>query len=270
MGTIDYVSPEQIRGEQLDGKADQYGLACLLFECLTGTVPYRRRSDVAAIFAHLEDAVPIASEREAGLPVAVDAVLARGMAKQPEQRYRELRRARRRHPRCARPGRRRVRVAPPRARARRRRAARRGRDRDHGARARRRRSGAARVHGIADARRHAHEQGHRARGRRRPSRPARGDLRRGLDGRLPRRQPVALRAVGRQAGEDHLERRAARCRRARRQGVRGRGRPLPVGHRLALRRGDRRARGRDRPARVRDGLRAKGSSGRPGARSSSA
>ena len=49
MGTIDYVSPEQIRGEQLDGKADQYGLACLLFECLTGTVPYRRRSDVAAI-----------------------------------------------------------------------------------------------------------------------------------------------------------------------------------------------------------------------------
>ena len=87
MGTIDYVSPEQIRGEQLDGKADQYGLACLLFECLTGTVPYRRRSDVAAIFAHLEDAVPVASEREQGLPVAVDAVLARGMAKQPEQRY---------------------------------------------------------------------------------------------------------------------------------------------------------------------------------------
>ncbi len=87
MGTIDYVSPEQIRGEQLDGKADQYGLACLLFECLTGTVPYRRRSDVAAIFAHLEDAIPIASEREAGLPGAVDAVLARGMAKQPEQRY---------------------------------------------------------------------------------------------------------------------------------------------------------------------------------------
>jgi YVTN family beta-propeller protein len=87
MGTIDYVSPEQIRGEQLDGRADQYGLACLLFECLTGTVPYRRRSDVAAIFAHLEEPVPAASEREAELPAALDAVLARGMTKRPEERY---------------------------------------------------------------------------------------------------------------------------------------------------------------------------------------
>ena len=87
MGTIDYVSPEQIRGEPLDGRADQYGLACLLFECLTGTVPYRRRSDVAAIFAHLEEPVPAASEREAELPAALDAVLARGMAKRQEERY---------------------------------------------------------------------------------------------------------------------------------------------------------------------------------------
>ncbi len=87
MGTIDYVSPEQIRGEQLDGRADQYGLACLLFECLTGTVPYRRRSDVAAIFAHLEEPVPAASDREAGLPAALDPVLARGMAKRPEERH---------------------------------------------------------------------------------------------------------------------------------------------------------------------------------------
>ena len=52
MGTVAYVSPEQIRGEQVDGRADQYGLACLIFECLTGSVPYlgalRRRDDLRA------------------------------------------------------------------------------------------------------------------------------------------------------------------------------------------------------------------------------
>ena len=87
MGTIDYVAPEQIRGEPLDGRADQYALACLLFECLTGSVPYRARSDVAAIFAHLEEPVPRASERAADLPAAIDPVLARGMAKLPEERF---------------------------------------------------------------------------------------------------------------------------------------------------------------------------------------
>ena len=87
MGTIDYVAPEQIRGEPLDGRADQYALACLLFECLTGSVPYRARSDVAAIFAHLEEPVPGASERAADLPAAIDPVLARGMAKLPEERF---------------------------------------------------------------------------------------------------------------------------------------------------------------------------------------
>ena len=87
MGTIDYVAPEQIRGEPLDGRADQYALACLLFESLTGSVPYRSRSDVAAIFAHLEEPVPRPSEREAELPAAIDAVLARGMAKRSEDRF---------------------------------------------------------------------------------------------------------------------------------------------------------------------------------------
>jgi YVTN family beta-propeller protein len=86
MGTVAYVSPEQIRGEQVDGRADQYGLACLLFECLTGSVPYGGRSDVATIFAHLQEPVPKPSER-ADLPPAIDEVLARGMAKTPDERY---------------------------------------------------------------------------------------------------------------------------------------------------------------------------------------
>ena len=83
MGTVAYVSPEQIRGEQVDGRADQYGLACLLFECLTGTVPYGTRSDVAVIFAHLEEPVPPASGRPVELPAALDPVLGEAWPRSP-------------------------------------------------------------------------------------------------------------------------------------------------------------------------------------------
>jgi YVTN family beta-propeller protein len=87
MGTVDYVSPEQIRGDRIDGRADQYGLACLMFKCLTGTVPYEQRSDLAALFAHLEEPVPRASERATDLPEELDPVLAKGMAESPEDRF---------------------------------------------------------------------------------------------------------------------------------------------------------------------------------------
>jgi YVTN family beta-propeller protein len=87
MGTVDYVAPEQIRGDVVDGRADQYALGCLLFECLTGSLPFRDRSEVAAIFAHLQEPPPVPSERREALPPAVDAVLARAMAKAPEQRF---------------------------------------------------------------------------------------------------------------------------------------------------------------------------------------
>ena len=87
MGTIDYVAPEQVRGEQVDGRADQYALACLLFECLTGTLPFQRQSELETLFAHLEEPPPRASERRAELPAELDDVLARGMAKEPSERY---------------------------------------------------------------------------------------------------------------------------------------------------------------------------------------
>jgi outer membrane protein assembly factor BamB len=87
MGTIDYVSPEQIRGDAIDGRADQYGLACLMFKCLTGTVPYEQRSDLAALFAHLEEPVPRASERAPDLPEELDPILAKGMAQSPGDRF---------------------------------------------------------------------------------------------------------------------------------------------------------------------------------------
>src|SRR5262245_26056319 len=87
MGTVDYLSPEQIRGDEVDGRADQYGLACLMFKCLTGTVPYEQRSDLAALFAHLEEPVPRASERATDLPEEIDPVLAKGMAQSPDDRF---------------------------------------------------------------------------------------------------------------------------------------------------------------------------------------
>ncbi|MDP9491978.1 MAG: serine/threonine protein kinase, partial [Actinomycetota bacterium] len=87
MGTIDYVAPEQIRGLDVDGRADVYSLACLLYECLVGGVPFRRASDVAVIYAHLEEPLPKPSERAPTLPATVDAVLGRGTAKLPEERW---------------------------------------------------------------------------------------------------------------------------------------------------------------------------------------
>ena len=87
VGTIDYVAPEQIRGADVDGRADVYSLSCLLYECLVGDVPFRRASDVAVIYAHLEEPAPKASERAPALPAAVDAVLERGTAKRPDERW---------------------------------------------------------------------------------------------------------------------------------------------------------------------------------------
>jgi streptogramin lyase len=86
MGTVDYVAPEQIRGDDVDGRADTYALGCLLFETLTGSLPFAGASDVAVVFAHLEQEPPRASERAPALAPAVDEVLARAMAKDREER----------------------------------------------------------------------------------------------------------------------------------------------------------------------------------------
>jgi serine/threonine-protein kinase len=86
-GTVDYVAPEQIRSDAVDGRADQYGLACLLFECLTGDVPYRSGSGVGVLFAHLEEPVPLVGDRRVGLPAELDAVFARALAKSPGERF---------------------------------------------------------------------------------------------------------------------------------------------------------------------------------------
>jgi serine/threonine protein kinase len=80
VGSVDYVAPEQIRGGEPSSAADVYSLGCLLFHCLTGEAPYRRASDFAVLFAHLEEAPPEATARNPALPRAIDAVLARALA----------------------------------------------------------------------------------------------------------------------------------------------------------------------------------------------
>ena len=80
MGTIDYVAPEQIRGDEVDGRADVYSLGCLLYECLTGRQPFKRGNDAAVLYAHLEDEPPSTGG-------VADPVIAKALAKTPDDRY---------------------------------------------------------------------------------------------------------------------------------------------------------------------------------------
>ena len=87
LGTIDYMAPEQIEGRQVDARADVYALGCVLFECLAGSPPYRRESEVAILWAHIRDDPPALSEVRSGLPAAADRVLAKALAKDPADRH---------------------------------------------------------------------------------------------------------------------------------------------------------------------------------------
>jgi hypothetical protein len=87
VGTPAYLAPEQIEGKPVDGRADVYALGCLLYECLTGSVPFHRTSRLAAAWAHLEAEPPTASKERPELPVALDAVIAKALAKEPDDRY---------------------------------------------------------------------------------------------------------------------------------------------------------------------------------------
>jgi serine/threonine protein kinase len=86
LGTVDFMSPEQLRGQRLDARSDVYALGCLLFTALTGRPPFHRGSAAATITAHLESPPPRASDYP-GVPDEFDAVLARALEKDPERRF---------------------------------------------------------------------------------------------------------------------------------------------------------------------------------------
>jgi hypothetical protein len=87
VGTLGYVAPEQIRGERLDARADVYALGCVLYHSLAGAPPYQRESDEATLWAHLNDDPPSVHRRAPDVPQAFDDVLARAMAKDPDDRF---------------------------------------------------------------------------------------------------------------------------------------------------------------------------------------
>ena len=87
LGTIDYLAPEQIRGESVDGAADIYAATCVLCHCLTGQVPFPRDNEAAQLWAHVNASPPVPSQLVSSLPAAIDDVIARGMAKDPHDRF---------------------------------------------------------------------------------------------------------------------------------------------------------------------------------------
>jgi hypothetical protein len=87
VGTPGYSAPEQIQGRAVDGRADQYALACVAYQLLTGAAPFERDQGMAVLLAHLSEPPPPLSSRRPDLPGHADEVLARGMAKVPEKRY---------------------------------------------------------------------------------------------------------------------------------------------------------------------------------------
>jgi serine/threonine-protein kinase len=88
MGSYNYMAPERFTADEVTYRADIYSLACVLAECLTGSPPYRADSIERAVGAHLTAPPPRPSELQPGIPAALDQVIAKGMAKNPEQRYR--------------------------------------------------------------------------------------------------------------------------------------------------------------------------------------
>jgi CheY-like chemotaxis protein/predicted Ser/Thr protein kinase len=87
IGTPDYLAPEQIEGTRIDGRADQYALACVVHHCLAGVPPFERDSDLAILQAHLKDPPPPMTQLRPDLPPGVDRVLARALAKDPGERF---------------------------------------------------------------------------------------------------------------------------------------------------------------------------------------
>jgi serine/threonine protein kinase len=87
LGTPRYMAPEQINKEHIDGRCDQYALACVVYEALAGRLPFQRDNDIALLWAHLAEPPTQLTTLRPELPLEVDGVMMRALAKSPEQRY---------------------------------------------------------------------------------------------------------------------------------------------------------------------------------------
>ncbi|MDD9381093.1 serine/threonine-protein kinase [Streptomyces sp. ZAF1911] len=87
VGTLDYLAPEQISGGPVDGRGDLYSLACVVYEALAGEPAFQGDGGMALLWAHQYDPPPVLSGKRPGLAPAIDGVMAKAMAKAPEDRY---------------------------------------------------------------------------------------------------------------------------------------------------------------------------------------
>jgi len=87
VGTTEYSAPEQIEGRAVDGRADVYALACVLYECLAGAPPFHRPSEVAVLNAHLHAPPPKLSRAAPAVPQALEPVIEKALSKSPLDRY---------------------------------------------------------------------------------------------------------------------------------------------------------------------------------------
>ena len=87
LGTPDYAAPEQISGRSVDGRADQYALACVAYKLLSGSLPFEREEPMAVLYAHLSLPPPPVTSVRPDLPACANQVLARALAKAPQDRY---------------------------------------------------------------------------------------------------------------------------------------------------------------------------------------
>ncbi len=87
VGTLDYAAPEQLQGQRVDARTDVYAAGCLLYEMLTGHVPFEQQHEASIIYAHMTSPPPSARALVPDLPPEIDAVIERAMAKNPDERY---------------------------------------------------------------------------------------------------------------------------------------------------------------------------------------
>lgn len=87
IGTAQYLSPEQARGETVDARSDVYSVGCVLFEILTGQPPFTGDSPVAVAYQHVKEDPPLPSSVNPGVPRELDSVILKAMAKNPANRY---------------------------------------------------------------------------------------------------------------------------------------------------------------------------------------
>ncbi len=87
VGTTDYIAPEQLRGADVDARTDVYSLACVVYQMLSGQVPYPRDHDLAAATAHLTEAPPSLGNSRPELATRFDPIIRTAMAKDPDERY---------------------------------------------------------------------------------------------------------------------------------------------------------------------------------------